>query len=60
MAGTGSFLIIVGFDGSEHSQAALTWAVDEAQRRNGQAPPDYRLEQAGDGVVSGCPGNSGG
>lgn len=36
MAGTGSFLIIVGFDGSEHSQAALAWALDEAPRRNGQ------------------------
>lgn len=36
MAGTGSFLIIVGLDGSEHSRAALTWALDEAHRRNGQ------------------------
>lgn len=36
MTSSGSFMIIVGFDGSEHSQAALTWAVDEARQRNGQ------------------------
>lgn len=31
-----SFIIVVGFDGSEHSQWALDWAVDEARRRDGQ------------------------
>jgi nucleotide-binding universal stress UspA family protein len=36
MTGTGSFMIVVGFDGSEHSQAALKWAVDEARHRDGQ------------------------
>ena len=36
MTSTGSFLVVVGFDGSEHSQAALTWAMDEARQRNGQ------------------------
>ncbi|MBP1137347.1 nucleotide-binding universal stress UspA family protein [Arthrobacter sp. PvP023] len=35
MASTGSFLIVVGFDGSEYSQAALDWAMDEARQRNG-------------------------
>jgi nucleotide-binding universal stress UspA family protein len=33
---TGSFLIIVGFDGSGHSRAALDWAMDEARQRHGQ------------------------
>lgn len=36
MTNTDSFLIIVGFDGSQHSRAALDWAVDEARQRNGQ------------------------
>ncbi|MCB5292062.1 universal stress protein [Arthrobacter sp. SO3] len=36
MTGTGSFVIVVGFDGSESSQNALQWAVDEAKQRNGQ------------------------
>ncbi|MHC6593466.1 universal stress protein [Arthrobacter sp. C152] len=36
MTSTGSFLIIVGFDGSDHSRAALDWAMDEARRREGQ------------------------
>ncbi|HJV98885.1 MAG TPA: universal stress protein [Arthrobacter sp.] len=36
MTSTGSFLIVVGFDGSEYSQAALAWAMDEARQRNGQ------------------------
>jgi nucleotide-binding universal stress UspA family protein len=36
MTSTGSFMIIVGFDGSEHSRTALNWAVDEARQRNGQ------------------------
>lgn len=31
-----SFLIVVGFDGSNHSRTALTWAIDEARQRNGQ------------------------
>ncbi|PYI64420.1 universal stress protein [Arthrobacter livingstonensis] len=30
------FVIVVGFDGSEHSQAALNWAGDEARQRNGR------------------------
>ncbi|MEW1805497.1 universal stress protein [Pseudarthrobacter sp. NPDC080039] len=36
MTSTGSFLIVVGFDGSENSQAALDWAMDEARQRNGR------------------------
>lgn len=36
MPSTGSFVIVVGFDGSEHSQDALSWALDEARYRNGQ------------------------
>jgi nucleotide-binding universal stress UspA family protein len=36
MTGTGSFVVVVGFDGSESSQHALQWAVDEAKQRNGQ------------------------
>lgn len=36
MPSTGSFVIVVGFDGSEHSQEALSWAIDEARHRNGQ------------------------
>ncbi|WP_457948769.1 universal stress protein [Pseudarthrobacter sp. alpha12b] len=36
MTSTGSFTIVVGFDGSEYSQAALDWAMDEARQRNGQ------------------------
>jgi nucleotide-binding universal stress UspA family protein len=36
MPGNGSFVIVVGFDGSEHAQDALNWAVDEARHRNGQ------------------------
>lgn len=36
MTSTGSFVIVVGFDGSEHSQTALSWAVDEARQRDGQ------------------------
>lgn len=36
MTSTGPFLIVVGFDGSEPSQAALDWAMDEARQRNGQ------------------------
>lgn len=36
MTSTGSFVVVVGFDGSESSQNALQWAVDEAKQRNGQ------------------------
>ena len=36
MTSTGSFLIVVGVDGSEYSRAALDWAMDEARQRNGQ------------------------
>lgn len=31
-----TFTIVVGFDGSEHSQTALNWAMDEARQRVGQ------------------------
>lgn len=36
MTSTGPFVIVVRFYGSGHSQAALDWAIDEAQQRNGQ------------------------
>lgn len=36
MTSTGSFVIVVGVDGSEYSRAALDWAMDEARQRNGQ------------------------
>jgi nucleotide-binding universal stress UspA family protein len=36
MTSTGSFLIVVGFDGSKHSQTALKWAMDEARQRDGR------------------------
>ncbi|HSO89963.1 MAG TPA: universal stress protein [Arthrobacter sp.] len=36
MTSTGSFVIVVGFDGSKNSQNALRWAMDEARQRNGQ------------------------
>lgn len=36
MTSTGSFVIVVGFDGSKHSQTALKWAMDDARRRDGQ------------------------
>ncbi|MDR7081001.1 nucleotide-binding universal stress UspA family protein [Arthrobacter ginsengisoli] len=36
MTGSGSFVIVVGFDGSENSRHALKWAVDEAKLRDGQ------------------------
>ncbi|WP_427136371.1 universal stress protein [Pseudarthrobacter sp. S9] len=36
MNGTGTFLIVVGVDGSEQSLAALHWAVDEARLRHGK------------------------
>jgi nucleotide-binding universal stress UspA family protein len=36
MTNNGAFIIVVGFDGSEHSQWALNWAADEARQRNGQ------------------------
>jgi len=29
-------MIVVGFDGSEHSQTALNWAIEEARQRDGQ------------------------
>ena len=35
MDATGTFLIVVGVDGSEQSLAALHWAVDEARLRRG-------------------------
>ncbi|MEC5192122.1 nucleotide-binding universal stress UspA family protein [Arthrobacter sp. MP_M7] len=36
MTSTGSFVIVVGFDGSGNSHNALRWAVDEAKQRNGE------------------------
>lgn len=36
MTSNSAFTIVVGFDGSEHSQAALDWAVDEARHRDAQ------------------------
>jgi nucleotide-binding universal stress UspA family protein len=36
MAGSGTFRIVVGVDGSAQSRAALDWAVEEAKLRNGQ------------------------
>ncbi|WP_028266991.1 universal stress protein [Arthrobacter sp. MA-N2] len=36
MTSTSSFVIVLGYDGSTHSQKALKWALDEAGRRNGQ------------------------
>ncbi|MGO4492512.1 universal stress protein [Arthrobacter sp. 2YAF22_2] len=36
MNATSRFLIVAGVDGSEHSLAALRWAVDEARLRHGK------------------------
>ncbi|QCO98251.1 universal stress protein [Arthrobacter sp. 24S4-2] len=36
MTSNSAFTIVVGFDGSEHSQTALNWAMDEARQRDGQ------------------------
>lgn len=36
MAGSGSFRIVAGVDGSPQSKAALDWAVEEARLRHGQ------------------------
>ncbi|QCP00681.1 universal stress protein [Arthrobacter sp. 24S4-2] len=36
MDAAGTFLIVVGVDGSEQSLAALHWAVDEARIRHGK------------------------
>ncbi|WP_427007696.1 universal stress protein [Pseudarthrobacter sp. H2] len=36
MTSISAFTIVVGFDGSEHSQTALSWAMDEARQRDGQ------------------------
>ena len=36
MTSTGSFVIVVGFDGSGNSHNALTWAIEEAKLRDGQ------------------------
>ena len=35
MTSTGSFVVVVGFDGSENSRNALRWGMDEAKQRNG-------------------------
>jgi nucleotide-binding universal stress UspA family protein len=36
MSSNSAFTIVVGFDGSENSQTALNWAIDEARQRHGQ------------------------
>lgn len=36
MTSNSPFTIVVGVDGSEDSQSALDWAVDEARHRNGR------------------------
>jgi len=36
MTSNSAFTIVVGFDGSDHSQTALSWAMDEARQRDGQ------------------------
>lgn len=36
MTSNSPFTIVVGIDGSEDSQSALDWAMDEARLRNGQ------------------------
>lgn len=36
MTSNSLFTIVVGFDGSEHSQTALNWAMDEARQRCGE------------------------
>ena len=36
MSSSSSFTVVVGFDGSKDSQAALDWAVEEARQRGGQ------------------------
>ena len=36
MTSTGSFVIVVGFDGSENSRNALRWGIDEAKQRSGE------------------------
>lgn len=36
MPDTGSFVIVVGFDGSDSAQNALRWALDEAEQRKGE------------------------
>ncbi|MDP9889576.1 universal stress protein [Pseudarthrobacter enclensis] len=36
MTTTASFLIVVGFDGSEPSREALAWAIDEGSQRRGK------------------------
>lgn len=36
MTSNSTFVIVVGFDGSEHAQTALNWAVEEARQRKGQ------------------------
>lgn len=36
MTSSSLFVIVVGLDGSEHSQTALKWAVSEARQRDGQ------------------------
>ena len=36
MAGSGSFRIVVGADGSDQSKAAMDWAIEESRLRGGE------------------------
>ena len=36
MAGSGSFRIVVGVDGSDQSKAAMDWAIEESKLRKGE------------------------
>jgi nucleotide-binding universal stress UspA family protein len=36
MSSSTSFIVVVGFDGSRDSQAALEWAAEEARQRSGE------------------------
>ena len=36
MAGSGTFRIVVGVDGSDQSRAAMDWAVEESRLRAGE------------------------
>jgi nucleotide-binding universal stress UspA family protein len=45
-------LIVVGLDGSEHSRAALRWAMADAARRRARIEVVARLEAVGRGVCS--------
>ena len=36
MTSSSPFTIVVGFDGSDHAQTALKWAIEEARQRKGE------------------------